>query len=382
MNIALIPARCGSKSIPFKNIKNFCGKPLIYWSLLAAQKSNQIDEIYVATDCEEIGSVINSFGFSKVQVYDREAENANDIATTESIMLEFIYKNNFDDKDLLLLIQATSPLTQTKDFDKALEKLKIEKSNSLLTCVRTKRFFWNDDAKPLNYDFKNRPRRQEFTGTLIENGAFYVNSVKNILKNKNRLSGRMSIYEMEHFTSVEIDEEDDWILAEKLMYKYILSKRQMPKIKLFLTDVDGTLTDAGMYYSENGDELKKFNTHDGKGFELLRNTGIKTGIITSENTKIVENRAKKLKVDYLYQGIAHYEKLQVVKEICAIENITLDEVAYVGDDINCYELLRSIGLPACPANSNKKIKQIPNIIHLKKNGGDGAVREFVCKILK
>ena len=127
MNIALIPARCGSKSIPFKNIKNFCGKPLVYWSLKAAQKSNNIDEIFVATDCAEIRSVINSFGFSKVKVYDREAENANDIATTESIMLEFIYKNNFDDKDLLLLIQATSPLTQTKDFDKALEQLKSEK---------------------------------------------------------------------------------------------------------------------------------------------------------------------------------------------------------------------------------------------------------------
>ena len=187
---------------------------------------------------------------------------------------------------------------------------------------------------------------------------------------------------MEHFTSVEIDEDDDWEMAERLMYKYILSKRQVPKIKLFLSDVDGTLTDAGMYYSENGDELKKFNTHDGKGFELLRNSGIKTGIITSENTKIVENRAKKLKVDYLYQGVAHHEKLQVVNEICEIENITLDEVAYVGDDINCYELLRSIGLPACPANSNNKIKKIPNIIHLQKNGGDGAVREFICAILK
>lgn len=382
MNIALIPARCGSKSIPFKNIKNFCGKPLIYWSLLAAQKSIQIDEIYVATDCEEIRSVINSFGLSKVQVYDREAKNANDIATTESIMLEFIAKNNFDDNDLLLLIQATSPLTQTKDFDQALEKLKIEKSNSLLTCVRTKRFFWNDDAKPLNYDFKTRPRRQNFTGTFMENGAFYVNSIKNILKNENRLSEKVSIYEMEHFTSVEIDEDDDWEMAERLMYKYILSKRQVPKIKLFLSDVDGTLTDAGMYYSENGDELKKFNTHDGKGFELLRNSGIKTGIITSENTKIVENRAKKLKVDYLYQGVAHHEKLQVVNEICEIENITLDEVAYVGDDINCYELLRNIGLPACPANSNKKIKQIPNIIQLLKNGGDGAVREFASMILE
>jgi YrbI family 3-deoxy-D-manno-octulosonate 8-phosphate phosphatase len=381
MNVALIPARCGSKSIPLKNIKNFCGKPLIYWSLFAAQNSNLIDEIYVATDCEEIGSVVNSFGFSKVQVYDREPENANDNSSSESIMLEFINNNNFNDKDLFLLVQATSPLIQSKDFDNALQQLKIEKSDSLLTCVRTKRFFWDENAKPLNYDFNSRPRRQKFSGIFMENGAFYINRIHNILRNNNRLSGSISIYEMDHFTAIEIDEEDDWIMAEQLMNKYILSKQQLPKIKLFLSDVDGTLTDAGMYYSENGDELKKFNTYDGKGFELLRNKGIKTGIITSENTKIVENRAKKLKVDYLYQGISHEKKLKVVKDICAIEKISLDEVAYIGDDINCYELLSSIGLPACPANSNKKIKQIPNIIHLIKNGGDGAVREFVSKIL-
>ena len=381
MNIAFIPARCAVKSIPFKNIKNFCGKPLIYWSLFAAQKSNKIDEIYVATDCEEIGSVINSFGFSKVKVYDREVKNANDKVSTESVMLEFIDKNNFDDKDRFLLIQATSPLTQTKDFDEALEKLDNEKSDSLLTCVRTKRFFWSDESMPLNYDINNRPRRQEFHGIFMENGAFYINTIGNIIKDKNRLSGKISIYEMEDFTSIEIDEEDDWVAKEDLMRRHFLSNTQKQKIKLFLTDVDGTLTDAGMYYSENGDELKKFNTHDGKGFELLRNVGIKTGVITSENSKIVEKRAKKLKVDYLYQGVTNQGKLKVVKEICAIENITLDEVAYVGDDINCYELLKNVGLHACPANSVKKIKNIPSITFLKKNGGDGAVREFIDQII-
>ena len=217
MNIAFIPARCGSKSIPIKNIKNFNGKPLVYWSLIAAQKSNNIDEIFVATDCAEIKSVINSFGFSKVKVYDRDAENANDIATTESVMLEFIDKNNFDDKDLFLLIQATSPLTQTKDLDEALEKLENEKSDSLLTCVRTKRFFWNDDATPFNYDLNNRPRRQDFDGVLMENGAFYINTIGNINKYQNRLSGKIAIYEMEDFTSIEIDEEDDWILKVSII---------------------------------------------------------------------------------------------------------------------------------------------------------------------
>ena len=381
MNIAFIPVRCGSKSIPFKNIKEFCGKPLVYWNLEALQNSSNIDEIYVATDCKEIKDIVNSFNFSKVKVYERDTKNANDTASTESVMLEFINKKNFDDKDLFFLVQATSPLTQTKDFDEALKKLKEDKSDSLLTCIRTKRFIWNNDGTSLNYDYLNRPRRQDFDGMLMENGAFYINSIQNIIKEQNRLSGKISIYAMEEHTAVEIDEEDDWLIAEKLMHKHILSKRPKPAIKLFLSDVDGTLTDAGMYYGENGEEFKKFNTHDGKGFELLRKAGIKTGIITSENTKIVENRAKKMKVDYLYQGLEHKGKLEIAKEICKKENITLDEVAYIGDHINCKELLESVGICACPNNSLEEILSIPNIIKLSKSGGDGAVREFVNKLL-
>ena len=381
MNIAFIPVRCGSKSIPFKNIKKFCGKPLVYWNIEALQNSSNIDEIYVATDCKEIKDIVNSFSFSKVNVYDRDAKNANDTASTESVMLEFIEKNSFDDEDLFFLVQATSPLTQTKDFDEALKKMKDKKADSLLTCIRTKRFMWNDDGTTLNYDYLNRPRRQDFDGLLMENGAFYINSIKNIKKEQNRLSGKIAIYEMEEHTAVEIDEEDDWHIAEKFMYKYVLNNRPTKEIKLFLSDVDGTLTDAGMYYGENGEEFKKFNTHDGKGFELLKKAGIKTGIITSENTKIVENRAKKMKVDYLYQGLEHKGKLEIAKEICKKENITLDEVAYIGDDINCKELLESVGICACPNDSLEEIKNISNIIKLSKNGGDGAVREFTGILL-
>ncbi|TLT04540.1 acylneuraminate cytidylyltransferase [Aliarcobacter cibarius] len=383
MNIAFIPVRCGSKSIPFKNIKEFCGKPLVYWNLEALENSKNINKIFVATDCEEIKNVVNSFNFSKVDIYDRDKENASDIASTESVMLEFINRQNFKDNDLFFLVQATSPLTQTKDFDEALEKLKNEDADSLLTCVRTKRFFWDKNANPINYDFKNRPRRQDFDGLFMENGAFYINTIFNIKKDRNRLTGKIAIHEMEEFTAVEIDEEDDWLIAEKMMYKYILSKRKKEyQIKLFLSDVDGTLTDAGMYYGENGEQFKKFNTHDGKGFELLRKAGIKTGIITSENTKIVANRAKKLKIDFLYQGVEHKGKLDIAKEICKALDISLDEVAYIGDDINCKELLSNVGFAACPANALDEIKNIPNIIKLSKSGGEGAVREFVEMVIK
>jgi len=381
MNIAFVPVRCGSKSIPFKNIKLFCGKPLVYWSLLALQNSKNIDVVYLATDCTEITQVVNSFNFSKVKVYDRDPNNSTDTATTESVMLEFINSQKLSDEDLFLLVQATSPLMQTKDVDGSISQFKVKNCDSLLTCVRTKRFFWNDKNLPINYDYKNRPRRQDFEGLLMENGALYVSTVGEIKASQNRLGGKISVYEMDEYTAVELDEDDDWVIAESLMYKNILNRAKNPEIKVFLTDVDGTLTDAGMYYGEDGSEFKKFNTHDGKGFEILRKAGIKTGIITSENTKIVSNRAEKLKVDYLYQGVEHQGKLEVVKEICRIEGIELENIAYIGDDLNCKELLINAGLSACPSDAIEEVRLIPGIRILSKSGGSGAVREFINLIV-
>ncbi|MCL2072878.1 MAG: N-acylneuraminate cytidylyltransferase [Marinilabiliaceae bacterium] len=382
--IAFIPVRGGSKSIPLKNIKFFCGKPLVYWNLKALQETNNVDKIIVSTDSKEIEKIVTNFNFSKVSLFARSPESATDTASTESAMLDFINRSKewISDNDIFILVQATSPLTQSKHFTEALDQYFLNKYDSLLTCVRYKRFFWNADGTSKNYDFKNRPRRQDFDGEIMENGAFYINSVGNIIKSGNRLSGKIGIYEMPEYTAIEIDEEEDWIVAEKIFRKHIAPpETDFSKIKLFLSDVDGVLTDAGMYYSENGDELKKFNTHDGMGFRLLREKGIKTGIITSEDRKLVERRFQKLQLDYLYQGEKFGGKLAAAKEICTKEGIELSEVAYIGDDINCLELLSNVGFAACPADAVDEIKNISGITILKTDGGKGAVRELVNLLL-
>ena len=378
---AFIPVRGGSKSIPLKNIREFCGKPLVYWNISALQAAGLVDKIVVATDSDDIEATVRSFGFDKVEIYRRSAENASDTASTESVMLEYIHAARLSEETVFMLVQATSPLTQTIHFQEALQLYSEGNYDSLLTCVVNKRFFWNKNGTPRNYDYMNRPRRQNFDGELMENGAFYINTVKNILQSGNRLSGKIGIYEMPEYTAIEIDEPDDWTMLENLMRKHVLKTQPVTKIKLFLTDVDGVLTDGGMYYSETGDELKKFNTRDGMGFHLLREAGIKSGIITTENTQIVERRAAKLKVDYVYQGKNTGGKLQTALEICRKEGITLAEAAYIGDDINCYDLLCNVGMAACPADAVEKIKTIPNIKILRKKGGEGVVREFIEIIL-
>lgn len=382
MTIAFIPVRGGSKSIPLKNIKPLCGKPLVCWNIEALEACNEIDVIIVATDSKEIADTVNNFNYRKVSIFHRCTENASDTASTESVMLEYINQAALKEDDTFILVQATSPLTQTRHFEEAIEQYNRNGYDSLITCVKNKRFFWNSDGTPINYEYLHRPRRQEFEGYFMENGAFYINTVGNIIRDKNRLSGKIGIYEMPEYTGVEIDEPDDWRIIETLMRKYRICRNKTSKIKLFLTDVDGTLTDGGMYYSENGDELKKFNTRDGMGLQLLHEAGIKTGIITSETRNLNKRRAEKLHIDYYRYGVTKNEKLKVTKEICNDLGISLSEVAYIGDDINCYELLSAVGLAACPYDAIEKIKSIPNIIHLNKKGGEGCVRELVDIILK
>lgn len=376
--IAFIPVRGGSKSIPLKNIKPFCGKPLVCWNIEALENCPEVDEVIVATDSDAIWTTVEKQKYKKTILYRRSAENACDTASTESVMLEYIHNVKLAEDNIFMLVQATSPLTERIHFSEALQMYSKGEYDSIITCVRNFRFFWNEDGTSMNYDYMNRPRRQNFKGMLMENGAFYINTVKNILVNGNRLGGKIGIYEMPEYTATEIDEPDDWIILENLMRKHVLAhtNNSTPTIKLFLSDIDGTLTDGGMYYSENGDELKKFNTRDGMGMGMLREKGIKVGIITSEDRELNQRRADKLKLDFFYQGKKNGGKLAVAKEICEQMGITLHEVAYIGDDVNCIELLSAVGLAACPADADARVKAIPGIHVMTKKGGEGCVREF------
>ncbi len=386
MTIGFIPVRGGSKGIPDKNIKSFCGRPLVFWTIQMLHQSAHVDRIVVATDSDKISEIVRNFEFPKVEIYRRLAENATDEASTESVILEYLARIELDATDRFILAQATSPLTQTEDLEGVIKMVSDSTYDSVLTCVRQKRFIWTEEGTPVNYDPFRRPLRQSFPGILVENGALYLSTVGAIKESNNRISGKIGVYEMPEYTFIELDEEDDWLICEGLMHKHNLSgsstSSQQAEVKLFCTDVDGVLTDAGMYYSENGDELKKFNTHDGMGLSLLRQQGIKTAIITSENTALVERRAKKLKVDYLYQGKRDGGKLACVQEICKELNISLAEVAYIGDDLNCIDLLSQVGTAACPNNAVRQVKMVPGIIQLEKKGGEGVVREFIGYLIE
>lgn len=219
-NIAFIPVRGGSKSIPLKNIKLLAGMPLVYWTAKAANDASCIDKVIIATDSAEIKKEVNKLNLPKVEIYDRNSENAQDNSSTESVMIEYVNSALLSKDDIFFLIQATSPLLKSKHIEQMYEKYLDDDADSALSCVVNKRFFWSKDGKSINYDYRNRPRRQEFDGILMENGACYINTVKNIIKYNNRLSGKISVFEMPEYTAVEIDEPDDFLLIERLMEKY------------------------------------------------------------------------------------------------------------------------------------------------------------------
>ena len=150
-------------------------------------------------------------------------------------------------------------------------------------------------------------------------------------------------------------------------------------IRLLATDVDGVLTDAGMYYSESGDELKKFNTRDGMGIKLLQRAGLLTAFITKEKTAIVERRGRKLTVPEVHQGVD--DKLSLMKQLIAKHGLSLDQVAYIGDDINDVEALMAVGFSAAPADAMPVV--LKNVDYVcQKKGGEGAVREVADHILE
>ena len=152
----------------------------------------------------------------------------------------------------------------------------------------------------------------------------------------------------------------------------------MKSIRLFATDVDGVLTDAGMYYSESGDEWKKFNTRDGMGIKLLQKSGLITAIVTQERTKLVARRAEKLAIPEVQQGAM--DKLSVVREMASRYGITLEQVAYIGDDINDVETLKAVGFSAAPADGLPEVLAVVDYV-CRNKGGEGAVREVIDMVL-
>jgi len=377
--ISIIPARGGSKGVPRKNIKKLRGKPLIAYSIEQSLSSSYIDQTIVSTEDEEIAKVSQEYG---ARVIVRPKELAEDTTPTEPVLIHVIKELDKESikPDYLVLLQPTSPIRREYDIDRAIEKLINGNGDSLLSVRENSSFLWSKEGKPLNYDYKVRPRRQDKEWELIENGSIYITKRNILLKEKNRLGGKIMTYIMPEWSSFEIDTPFDFELVEYICQnKFPFLFDNLNKIQLAIFDVDGVFTEGSVYLDEQGNELLKFSRIDGKGIELLKNAGVAVAIITSEDTKIVEKRMKKLKIDYIHIGIK--DKLSVYESLKERLSLTDEETAYCGDDVNDIEIIEKAGFTACPKNAVKAIKQKCNYISPYR-GGAGFVREICDMIIK
>ena len=371
-----MPLRAGSKSIPDKNVKNIAGRPLFAWSLIEALQSNCFDEIYVASDSSRIRKIVAALFPIGVEVIDRSPESASDTAGTESVMLEFQQRVSFD---VLCLIQATSPLTGAEDFVAAKEKFIAESLDSLLTAVRSNRFLWNAQGKALNYSPAARPRRQDFEGSYVENGAFYMTAADVLKRDACRLGGRIGIHAMALETVHELDDASDWTVIEQLLSRRSAAdlRERLRRVKILVVDVDGTLTDGIMVYGPEGEILKNFHTRDGKGIERLHEIGVRVCVMTGEDSPTTAARMAKLGIDDYYPGVK--DKLALLEEKLASWRLSLDEVAFIGDDLGDLESIVQAGISFCPTDAVAQIQAAADYA-CTHPGGEGAVRE-VCDLI-
>ncbi|HOI30237.1 MAG TPA: acylneuraminate cytidylyltransferase family protein [Melioribacteraceae bacterium] len=205
--VAIIPARGGSKGIKNKNLYKFIDKPLIAWSILSAQNSGIIDSVYVSSDSNEILNTAVSFGAKTIK---RPDILANDIIMPDAALFHAL---NYitEPIEYIVFLQPTSPLRKNDDIKKAIFQIKNENADSLLSGVPAHHFIWSKKKKyfhPLNYDYLKRPRRQDFF-QYVENGSIYIFKPWILKKNKNRLGGKITLYEMEDWQLYQIDSPDD-----------------------------------------------------------------------------------------------------------------------------------------------------------------------------
>ncbi len=269
-------------------------------------------------------------------------------------------------------------MTQPDDFKSAKHAFESRRADSLLTATRTKRFYWTDDAQPLNYDPASRPRRQQFAGSLMENGAFYLTRRAVLQTQRCRLGGSIAIHEMTGDSAVEIDEPEDWLVVERLLrQRGRASREQLARIRALVVDVDGTLTDGGMYYDASGEAQKKFNTRDAHGLHRVEQAGLHIAVVTAERSAAVDARMRKLNIRDYIPG--QRDKRAALETLAAQWNCGVHEIAYVGDDLNDLPGLEIAGLACCPADAVEAVRARADYV-TRVPGGAGAVRE-VCDLL-
>jgi YrbI family 3-deoxy-D-manno-octulosonate 8-phosphate phosphatase len=382
--LAIIPARGGSKGIPRKNVRPFLGKPLLVHSIDHARSSPSVTRVIVSTDDPEMTAAAREHGAEVVQ---RPAALSSDTASSESALLhvlDYLGETEGYEPDLVVFLQATSPLRRPDDIQGAIETLEREGADSLFSACSAHGFVWRlheGELRSLTYDYRNRPRRQDIGEDLIENGSIYVFRPWVIRKHHNRLGGKVAVYRMDPFHSFQIDEPGDLERIERLAsfgVNQAVPPLALAAIRLLVLDFDGVMTDNRVLVNQDGTEAVWCHRGDGWGIARLKERGVAIIVISTETNPVVEARCRKLGVDFVQ---ACDDKLGALRRVASQLGFSRDQVAYLGNDVNDLECLSWVAVPIAVADAVPEVKQVAQLITTRP-GGFGAVREAIDRLIE
>ena len=273
--IIIIPARGGSKRIKNKNLRLLSNKPLIEHTIIHALNSKFKSDIYISTDSQDIETICKKY---PVHIIKRPKKLSNDRTSSESVLLhvlDFFKRKNGNDPNFVIFLQCTSPFRKKNDIDNAYKKIVREKSESLLSVTESKKFLWfkseHGVCKPINYEIEKRKREQDFEGFYEENGSIYISKSENLRKYNNRLSGKISIFQMDFWSSQQIDEVHDLDLA-RWISNYKIKNVVIPKLEdldMLVFDFDGVFTNNKFSLNSKGKESVVISRADGLAVKIL-----------------------------------------------------------------------------------------------------------------
>lgn len=380
--IVIIPARGGSKGIPRKNLIDFCGRPLLAWSILQAREASVVAEVYVSSNDQEILGVAEEYGAVGIT---RPPELATDSSSSEAALLHAMDHVEGQGRplgDAVVFLQATSPLREPSDIDGAVGMFRDEGADSLFSMCRLDDFcIWHrreGKLAGLSYDPDERWRRQDREPLFLENGSIYVFEPKGFRERTNRLGGHLAMYEMPLWKSWEIDTEAEIDLCAFYFRKHGLDRLggapdhiRRSAVDLVVYDFDGVMTDNRAVVMEDGREGVLVNRADGMGVERLRKLKVPQIVLSTEENPVVAARAAKLGLEAI-QGCRDKERALV--DLCAARGIDLRRVVYVGNDTNDLGAMGRVGYPVAPSDAHPDVASAARF-QTRAAGGAGVVRE-------
>ena len=378
--VGIVPAKGTSNRVPSKNRQEVLGVPLFLWAANNLARVLPRDHVFVDSDAAEIRNLAKAQGFGVIERPHSLATNATD---GNELML---WAASQVEADLYVHHLPPMPFLRPGTLRRALAEVEGGKA-SAVGVRREKVYLWNEQGP--TYDVRKIPNSFTLPDTVVEGMGFYAMRRSALLDQRVRVANPSALIDLDAYEAVDVDYPEDLEFARTLaaglppdheLVAGLAGLRGRPRsIRMLAVDVDGVLTDGGMYVSEAGDELKKFNAKDGMAIKHLLRTGVEVAFVSSStHASILKARARRLGVERVHAGPGN--KREILEGWCGELGIDMSHVAYVGDDVNDLPALRHAGLAACPRDATHAVRSVCDVV-LERSGGRGCIRELVDEVL-